>query len=119
MKRLSELSGDQLMDAFYALSPILPVLEKVDIGSLADNKRDATEKGLSLFVSILTKLLPTITSKENRHCIWDILSILEGKSVSDIKKYPAPKLISKIRKIFAEGELTNFLSYAEESDTAE
>lgn len=119
MKKLSELSGDQFMDAFFALSPLLPVLENIDLGTLKDNEKTAEQRGISLFASILAKLLPAITCKENRHCVWELLSILDEVTVEEIKQYPAPKLISKIRKIFAEGELANFMSYAEVSDIVE
>lgn len=119
MKKLSELSGDIFMDAFFTLSPLLPALEKLDLGNLSDNEKSAEERGISLFANIIVQLLPAITCKENRHCIWELLSILDEAPANEVKEYPAPKLVFKIRKIFAEGELTNFLSYAETSDTQE
>lgn len=119
MKKLSELSGDQFMDAFFALSPLLPVLEKIDLGTLKDNEKTAEQRGVSLFANIITKLLPTVTCKENRHCIWELIAILDETTAEEVKKYPAPKLVFKIKKIFLEGELANFLSYAEISDIVE
>ena len=44
MKKLSELQGDAFMDAFYALSPLLPVLEQLDLGGLNDLKKSADQR---------------------------------------------------------------------------
>lgn len=119
MKRLSELTGDAFMDALYALAPIMPALETIDYSGLQDSTKTAMERGISFVTSSLSKLLPALTSKENRRCVWEIISILDEVPISEIKEYPAPKLVFKIRKLFAEGELKNFLNYAESSDTTE
>ena len=123
MKKLSELKGDQFMDAFNALCPLIPVIESIDINALYEQNGETLEvskiNAVQQMVKIITRLLPIITSKEHRKCVWEVISILDEKSIEEIKEYEAPKLIFKIRKIFAEGELTNFLSYVEKSDTEE
>lgn len=119
MKRLSELSGDALMDVLYALTPILPIIESIDYQMFRDKEKSVEDRGIAIFANVLSKLWPTITSKENRHCAWEIISILDEVPFDEAKSYPMPKLIFKIRKIFSEGELTNFLSYAEESEAPE
>ena len=119
MLKLSQLSGDKFFDALYAISPLFPVLEEIDVGKLTDKQKSAEQVGISLFGNVIAKLIPTITSKENRHCVWELISILDEKPISEVEKYPPPKLIFKIRKIFADGELTSFLSYVDESDSQE
>lgn len=67
-----------------------------------------------IFGKDISNIVPFLTSKDNRNCIFETLAILENLTVEEIKKYPAPKLWSKIWKVIKDADFKSFLSYAEE-----
>lgn len=69
-----------------------------------------------IFARDITKIVPQLVSKENRSCIFETLSIIDGLPIDEIKKYIPPKLISKIKSVISDTDFKSFLSYAEESE---
>ena len=134
MRKISDLEGDEFFDVLYALTLILPVLSQLEIVKSGfgvilkpnpDSKLKTKEqKDAALTAEIFTILanelpviIPHLTSKQNRNAIYEVINILDDVPVSDIKKYPAAKLTTRIKQIFSDSNFKDFLSYAEPSDT--
>ena len=132
MRKISELNGDEFFDFLYALTPVLPVLSQLEIvkngfdivlKSNIDNKiKSKDQKNAALTAELLTILaaelpvvIPHLTSKENRSAIYEIIHILDGVPIDDIKKYPAAKLMTQIKQIFTDVNFKDFFTYAEPS----
>lgn len=134
--RLSELSGDQFFDVLYAMTPILPALENIDLFGLYVNgaqgklpkitenstqaDRDAANKAyMHILVQGISEILKLITSKEHRNCAWEVLGIVDGVSAETAKKYNAAQIWLKLMALFDGNGLKDFFNSAAESDTTE
>lgn len=69
-----------------------------------------------IFGRDISKIIPLLASKDNRNCIFETLSILDNLPVAQVKKYPSPKLCSKIKSVIGDTDFKSFLSYAEQSE---
>lgn len=116
MRKLSELKADEFIDVSLIFIQILPAIKDFDLGEVYIEGKTDQEKGIALITEICTKLLPVILGKEHRKCIYEILSILEEKTIDEIKEYKGGKLISCVKNAFSGGEIANFFQYAEESE---
>lgn len=111
--KLTELNATQFFNALECITPLFPVLEKIDIRTAVEDKT-----GIAIMEALLVKLLPTLLMKENRQYIFGLISILEDITVEEVERLPAYKLITILKNVFAEGELVSFLELAKASDTA-
>lgn len=72
-----------------------------------------------LFARDMSKIIPVLCSKDNRGCVFETIAIMDGLPVDEVKKYSAPKVVTKIKDIFQDTSFKSFLSYAEESEPTE
>lgn len=72
---------------------------------------------VGVFGRDISKIVPALASRQNRGAIIEVLSILEEQPISEILKYPAPKLLSKITAVVKDTDFTSFLSYVEPQAT--
>ena len=73
----------------------------------------------SMLVRDLTKTIPLLTSKQHRGSLFEVLAILEQKTVDEIKSYTSPKLISMVTRLIRDTDFSLFLDYAEQSESNE
>jgi len=145
MRKISELDAESFFDVIYTLSPLIPILCDTDIVKAqffriysdefqsVQNKlseaavketpenvlMSASVESANIIVRDISKLIPLLTSKENRGIIFETLAIIEQKKAADIKKYTPPQLISKIKQLISDPDLASFLTYAESPEPTE
>lgn len=83
---------------------------------IEDARQSIYDENAKIFARDISKIVPLLTSKENRGCIFNALSVIDGLPADEVRKYPAPKLIMKIKQIISDTDFKSFLSYAEESE---
>ena len=106
-----EQEKQRIMKRLGALSVKVVEMEK----ELNDSRGETTKT----FIDGMSNLVSLLSSKENRNVIFGILSILEKKQIEEIKQYPPPKLISRIKQVIADTDFKSFLTYAEPSEQTE
>ena len=122
MRKISELTSDEFFDVIFALSPILPLItdmEIVQVKLFGNNKEMTNKEVTELFARDITKIIPLLTSKERRSCIFEIISIVDGIPIDEVKLYPPSKTATKIKKIISDADFKDFLSYADKSELTE
>ena len=148
MRKINDLCGDEFFDFVLALSPVLPSLGELEIlqmqfsGAnpiLSESRRIiAREKAskkpnlraideaqqrqgqetTAVFVRDIAKIVPLLC-KNHRSAVYEVISILDQASIAEVKKYPGPKLTSKLVSIFKDADFKSFLSPAESSATTD
>lgn len=123
MKKLSELNGDEFFDVLYALTPILPALENIELADLYINGKQGksfdNKEVMRVFVQGISEILKLITSKENRDCAWEILAIVDGVKPTETRKYLAPKIWLKLKTLFSGDGIKAFFPQQDKSESAE
>lgn len=136
MKKLNELNGDQFFDVLYALTPILPALEKIDLfdmyvngtnGKIAkvdanstdEEKMAANKSYMKIIVQGIGEILKLITSRENRGCAWEVLSIVDGVTTNEARSYLAPIIWHKLKTLFSGDGIKAFFPQSDKSELAE
>lgn len=123
MKKLSELNGDEFFDVLYALTPVLPALESIEIVDLYVNGKQGKVLGnkevMRIFVQGISEILKLITSKEHRSCAWEVLAIVDGVSANKTRKYLAPEIWSKLKTLFSGEGIRAFFPQQDKSEQAE
>ena len=144
MRKLNEVQGDEFFDLIYAMSPIIPIIGDMEVfqaqfGSMTEKTAEAqamivAEKSkktpsikvvteatriiqaemASMFVRDIAKVVPVL-AKNHRDAVYEVLSLVDQVPISDVKKYPGPKLLSELYQLFRDTDFKSFLSYAEPS----
>lgn len=115
--RLSEMNTDKLLDVMCDLTPYFGnILKDDELKSILKDKIEATEEnkdkiqelGFEKGIDNVVKLIPVLF-KNHREDFYNIISIMNDKSLEEIKKQSAFTTIKEIVEIVKDKETTDFL----------
>lgn len=115
--KLSEMNTDKLLDVMCDLTPYFGnILKDDELKSILKDKIEATEEnkdkiqelGFEKGIDNVVKLIPVLF-KKHREDFYNIISIMNDKSLEDIKKQSAFTTIKEIVEVVKDKETMNFL----------
>lgn len=96
MKKLSEMTTDELLDVYCRIAP---ALEQITKGArwheIVEASRDLTTQ------TMLTRVLPIIL-QDSREAFYTVLSAVNSKPVAEIKAQPLPQTLQDVRALMQE-----------------
>ncbi len=114
--KLSEMSNEQCMEKVVEITPYLGAIiederilniyyDRIDIDGM--DEKTGKIKGIAKGVNNFTKLVP-ILLKEHKEDIYNVLAIVNDKTVEEIKEQNALLTIKQLKELWSDKELINF-----------